>query len=181
MASEDIIQQRPMVDRLQRAASLVLGALAAALIFAMMGITVVDVVGRYGFSRPLPGAFEVTEVMLAMAIFVVPPLVTLENGHITASLLTDRLPPRGRRIQGVLVCLFSAFVLALIAWRLWRHGAQLSSYGDVTIFLRLPKGPLASVMAGLAALGALAALVSALRFLRREPAARADARPSLSG
>lgn len=152
-----------------RAARLGFGTMAAALVFSMMCITIVDVIGRYAFSRPLPGAFEVTEVMLALTIFVALPLVTLENGHLTVSLLTDRLTPRARRLQGGLVSLFSAAVLSVIAWRLYRHGVQLSSYGDVTTFLRLPKGPLAYAMVAPAGLSALAALVSGGRLLLGRP------------
>jgi TRAP-type transport system small permease protein len=144
----------------------VLGAIAAFLIFSMMCITVVDVIGRYGFNRPLPGASEVTEAMLAAAIFAALPLVTLENGHITMTLLTERLTPTGRRMQGALVSLFSVLVLSLIAWRLFRHAAQLASYGDVTVFLGLPRAPLAYLMASLAGLGAVAAGVLAVRCLR---------------
>lgn len=153
-------------DALLRAMRVVLGSIAAVLVFAMMCVTVADVIGRYGFNRPLPGAFEMTEVMLGIVIFVALPLVTLENGHVTVSLITERLSPRARRAQGALVSLFSAAILAVVAWRLQRHAFQLSSYGDVTIFLRLPKGPVAYLMAGLAALGALAALMLSFRFLR---------------
>jgi TRAP-type transport system small permease protein len=158
-------------DLLLRAARIVLGTIAALLIFSMMSVTMVDVVGRYGFNRPLPGAFELTEVMLGIVIFVALPLVTLENGHITVSIVTDRLSPRARRIQGFLASVFSAVVLAFVAWRLFRHGIQLSSYGDVTVFLRMPKGPLAFLMMTLAAMGACAAVILAFRLLTgRAPA-----------
>lgn len=158
-------------DFLLRAARIVLGSIAAILVFCMMLVTLIDVIGRYGLNRPMPGAFEMTEVMLAMTIFVALPLVTLENGHVTVSLITDWLSARARRMQGFLASAFSAAILAAVAWRLYRHGIQLSSYGDVTIFLRLPKGPIAFVMAVLAAAASLAALVLAVRLLtgRVEP------------
>jgi TRAP-type C4-dicarboxylate transport system permease small subunit len=164
--SETTTQKPPAGDDLLlRAVRIVLGSIAALLIFAMMSITVVDVIGRYGFNRPLPGAFELTEIMLAITIFVALPLVTLENNHITVSLITEQLSERTRRIQGCLAAAFSAVLLAFVAWRLYRHGLQLSSYGDVTIFLRMPKGPLAFLMATLTAIGALAAAVLAVRLV----------------
>jgi TRAP-type transport system small permease protein len=175
--NEPTLRSGPDDGTVERAARLVFGTIAAALIFAMMAVTVVDVIGRYALSRPLPGAFEVTEVIMAVTIFVALPLVTLEHGHLTVSLLTDRLSPRSRRIQSGLVSLFSAAVLGLIAWRLYRHGAQLFSYGDVTIFLRLPKGPLAYVLSALAGVSALAALVSGVRFLSGRPSSRPGGRP----
>ena len=160
-------------DLLLRAVRVVLGSIAAVLVFSMMCVTVADVIGRYGFNRPLAGAFELTEIMLGIVIFVALPLVTLENGHITVSLITEHLSPRARRVQASLAALFSAAILAVVAWRLYRHGVQLSSYGDVTVFLRLPKGPLAFVMTALAGMAAVAAAILAARLLagRAEPGA----------
>ena len=158
-------------DPLLRAARTILGSVAALLIFVMMAITVADVFGRYLLNRPIPGAFEVTEISLAIVIFVALPLVTLENGHIIVSLITERISARAQRIQGFVAAAISAVVLVMIAWRLLRHGIQLTSYGDVTIFLRLPKGPLAFIMAALTVLAAGAAAVLAVRLLT----GRADA------
>ncbi|SVB94388.1 uncharacterized protein METZ01_LOCUS247242, partial [marine metagenome] len=43
----------------------VLGFLAALVLMLLMIITFIDVLGRYLFSAPLPGAFELTEIMMA--------------------------------------------------------------------------------------------------------------------
>lgn len=158
-------------DPLLRAMRAILGSIAALLIFVMMTITVADVFGRYLFNRPIPGAFEVTEISLAIVIFVALPLVTLENGHIIVSLITEQISARAQRIQGFIAAGISTVVLVMIAWRLLRHGIQLTSYGDVTIFLRLPKGPLAFIMAALTLLAAGAAAALAVRLLT----GRADA------
>src|SRR3712207_9105865 len=46
-------------------------------------------------------------------------------------------------------------VLLLVAAReLSNHGGRLASYNDVTIYLRVPTGPLAQIMAVLALVGA---------------------------
>ena len=50
---------------------------AAAILFAMMVLTTVDVVARYVFNRPLRGAFEITELLLVVLIFAGLPLVSL--------------------------------------------------------------------------------------------------------
>ena len=46
------------------------------LLFCLMTLTCVDVIGRYFFSMPVTGGFELTEMMLAALIFVGLPLVT---------------------------------------------------------------------------------------------------------
>ena len=45
----------------ERRADAILGVAASAILLAMMLLTFVDVVARYVFSRPVRGAFEVTE------------------------------------------------------------------------------------------------------------------------
>jgi len=151
----------PVVRFLRRA----LGGVAAVLVFGMMMVTVIDVAGRYLFSAPLPGAFEVTEITLAIVIFLGLPLVCFEDGHISVSLITERLHGLARRLQSAGAALIGGATLALVAWRLFEHGAQLASYGDVTIFLRLPKGPIAYLLSALAAISAFYLFYRGIRLL----------------
>lgn len=141
------------------------GGLAAIIVFAMMVVTVVDVVGRYLFSAPLPGAFEITEIALAIVIFLGLPLVCFEDGHISVSLITDRFRGIVRRLQSAGAAIVGGATLALVAWRVYEHGAQLASYGDVTIFLRLPKGPIAYLLAALTAVSAVYLFYRGFRLL----------------
>ena len=154
-------------SRALRIAELVLGILVAMLLLAMMFVTAIDVFGRYLFDSPLPGAFEITGIMLAMVIFIALPLVGLHEEHITVTLITERLTPRVRELHAVVISLVCAAILVLIAWRITAHSLQLASYGDVTIFLRFPKGPLGYTMAGFTVLAVLAQIVVALDHLRR--------------
>ena len=48
----------------------------------MMMITAVDVAGRYLFSKPLAGGFEIPEMMLAALIYCGLPLVSKRREHI---------------------------------------------------------------------------------------------------
>ncbi|MBA5777202.1 TRAP transporter small permease [Stappia sp. F7233] len=149
-----------------RIGGLFLGGLriiAALLLLVMMAVTFVDVIGRYVFSSPLPGAFELTEVLLGLIIFVGLPLVTLRQEHVTVDLLTSRAPNVLRRLLLRLAQALTAGVLAMLAWRLGIIARDLSAYGDATVFLRIPLGPVAGVMAFLAAAGSFCALTILLR------------------
>jgi len=154
-------------SRALRTAEFVLGVMVAVLLIAMMLVTAIDVFGRYLLSAPLPGAFELTEIMLAMIVFIGMPLVCLHEENISVTLFTERLSPRRRDIHAVVVSVFCSGVLLVVAWRLLEHALQLASYGDVTIFLRAPKGPIGYTMAAFTVLAALALLVVAGEHLRR--------------
>ena len=81
----------------KRRADVVLGAAAAGILLAMMALTVVDVVARYVFSRPVRGAFEVTELMLLVLIFAGLPLVSFSDEHAVMDFIDRILGSRGQR------------------------------------------------------------------------------------
>lgn len=145
---------------------LALAALAAVLLLALMGITVVDVAGRYLFNHPVFGATELTELILAAVIFSGLPAVCLDDVHVTVRLMTTRLGPRARRVELTIARLITAAALGMIAWRLAIQGMRTASYGEVTTYLRLPVAPIAYTAAALCALAAL--LTLALIVLRAE-------------
>jgi TRAP-type transport system small permease protein len=160
--------------RARRFAESLLGLTVAILLFGMMCVTVVDVVGRYFLSQPLPGAYELTEIMLAMAVFIALPLVCLREEHVSVTMLTDRMPTRIRQIHGVVASLIGCVTFGIVAWQLFVHARRLASYGDVTVFLRIPKGPLGYAMATCAALAGIALLlVAADHFVNTRQQARA--------
>lgn len=156
----------PSPSRPLAAATRLLQLVAALLLLVMMAVTFVDVIGRYVFNSPLPGAFELTEVLLALVVFVGLPIVTARREHVTVDLLTGRLPGRLRQGLARAALAVTAGVLAVFAWRLGLLGRDYSSYGDATVYLGIPLGPVAVVMAVLAG---ISALVAAVLILRRQP------------
>jgi TRAP-type C4-dicarboxylate transport system permease small subunit len=147
-----------------------LGVLVAFLLFAMMLVTVVDVVGRYFFSQPLAGAYELTEIMLALSVFIGLPLICLREEHVALTLLIDRMPHRLRALHAGVVALIGAGILGIVAWQLIDHSRRLASYGDVTTFLRWPKAPIGYLMAVFAALAAVAFVFVAIDRFSQRPA-----------
>ena len=136
---------------------------AALLLIVMMLVTFVDVIGRYLFNAPLPGAFELTEVLLALVIFVGLPIVTARREHVTVDLFTSRLPHRLRAVLARAASLVTAVMLVLFTWRLGVSARDYTSYGDATVYLGIPLGPVAGLMAVFCGFAALVALWLAFR------------------
>ncbi|MFV0492548.1 MAG: TRAP transporter small permease [Pseudorhodobacter sp.] len=151
-------------DTLRRALRLVTAISLAVLLPALTFVTVVDVVGRYLFSSPLPGGPELTEILLMSVVFLGLPAITLDDGHVTADLFTQHLKGRAADLQLLVARLLSAVALGFGAWQLWLHGARLTGYGQVTIYLQIPIGPLGQVAAVVCGLSSL--LVLAMAILR---------------
>ena len=131
----------------RRHADALLGVVASAILFAMMLLTVADVIARYGFNRPLRGAFEVTELLLVVLIFAGLPLVSFSDEHAVMDFVDRVLGRRGRaRLERAVHLLCAAFMF-LLGWLTWLKANRIWAYRDATDVLRIVYGPFVYFMA----------------------------------
>ena len=124
-----------------------IGAIAAIDLVILTMVTVVDVVGRYLFNAPLRGADELAVFALAVSVFAGLPLAIARGGLIRVEVLVLRLPEGARRWTRVGTDLISGLFLGFCGWQLVIKAGKLASYGDATMFLRIPTAPFAWGMA----------------------------------
>jgi len=124
-----------------------LGVAASAILMGMMLLTFTDVVARYVFSRPLRGAFEVTELMLLVLIFAGLPLVSFTDEHAVMDFIDRVLGTGARRGLQRLVQAVSAAFMFLLAWLVWLKADRVWAYRDSTDVLRIVYGPFVYFMA----------------------------------
>lgn len=136
-----------------------LGGCCAALLAGLAGLTVVDVVGRYWFQTPLPGAFELTQLMLGALVFAALPLTTAAGEHVEVDIAYGVSPPGLQAVMRWLGACLSAAALAAIAWRLALHALRLAEDGAMTGGIAVPLAPLGWFAAVMAALSAVLALL----------------------
>jgi TRAP-type C4-dicarboxylate transport system permease small subunit len=139
----------------KRHADSLLGVAASAILLAMMFLTVVDVVARYVFSRPVRGAFEVTELMLLVLIFAGLPLVSFSDEHAVMDFIDRLFGRRGHDRLQRLVQLVNAAFMFLLTWLVWRKADRIWAYRDTTDVLRIVYGPFVYFMALTLALAGL--------------------------
>lgn len=144
-----------------RMVSAVPATFAGALLAVMTVVTVVDVFGRYVLNRPLAGADEIIEILMALLVYIALPVVSQRNAHVAVSLLSAALPARAVSIGDFVVRLLCAAVLGVIAWRLWVYAGSLTR--DVTEYLKIPQSPLVYVLSVFMAAAALVELYRAFR------------------
>ena len=140
-----------------------LAVMGGVLLLSLMGLTVVDVIGRYLFNAPLMGATELTELLLAAVVFIGLPAVALADEHVTVDLAVDRMPKAVHPWRLALIGIGSGVVLGIVAWRVWVYADQIGSYGGTTSTLRLPIAPLGYFCAVCTGIGA--AITAALPLL----------------
>jgi TRAP-type C4-dicarboxylate transport system permease small subunit len=88
--------------------------------------------------RPLPGDYELTEVLVAIAVFAFLPYCQQTGANVTADLFTARAGPRalaGFRLFGALIALGVAL---LLTWRTWAGLLDYQRYVETTAILKIP-------------------------------------------
>ncbi len=130
------------VQRLDR----LLGTAAALMLLVLMGITCIDVTGRYLFNRPLPGGIELTELGMGALIFTSLPLVTICRQHVRVDLV-ELLPSYWRTSQQALADMISAVCMAVVGWQMWIKAGDMSHTGETTATLQIAVYPLLYFMA----------------------------------
>ncbi|MEX2519735.1 MAG: TRAP transporter small permease [Paracoccaceae bacterium] len=136
-----------------------LSVTACLFLFAMMALTLLDVLGRYLFASPLPAAYEFVSLAMAAIIFCALPLTNLREGHVTVDLLDHFVPGGLRRAQLVVVNLLSAAAMVFLSWRLAIRSADQMRFREVTEELWMPLWPFSAAMSALTAIAALTCLV----------------------
>jgi len=154
----------PAADPVGRWLESVLGTLSATILFVLMLLTTVDVLGRFLFNAPLPGGFEITELMMAALVFAAMPVVTRREDHIVIDLLDFMMPAWIVRPRQVIVNLLCAALCGLWAWRCWALGDRLAGYNEVTEYLHLPLYPICYFIAVLSGITGLVFIWLAWRY-----------------
>lgn len=138
-----------------------LALLASAALFALMTLTFVDVMARK-FYRSVPGALEVSEMLLVVVLFCALPLVSWRGGHVSFELADALYKGRMARYSSMLMDFISAAALGGLGGFGWGNAARTLRDGDVSVYLRVPLGWFVYLMAAMLMLAALLHLVRGL-------------------
>jgi TRAP-type C4-dicarboxylate transport system permease small subunit len=144
------------------------GSIALAM---LMFLTVADVFGRYLLNRPVPGTFELTEMLMVPIVFLALGLAQHRNEHIALDLAYNYFPSRQKKITDVVVDLINVVVVLGITWQLYEYSVRMAEGNYTTAVLQLPIHPFVILaIAGTASyvLAILYDLTKSTAKLRRE-------------
>jgi tripartite ATP-independent transporter DctM subunit len=161
------------LGRVIYAASRIINSVGVSILAAMMVLTTADVILRYLFSRPITGAMELTEYMMAIVVAFGLAYTGMQKGHVSVDLVISRFHPGAQAVVKSITCFLCLGLFALIAWRSVFYGGILKSGGYTSSSLYIPAHPFAYVVAfGSAMLG----LVFLVNFLENVAAVFKKAR-----
>lgn len=116
--------------------------LSALCLVALMGLTVVEVIGRYAFNAPIFGRQDIAQILLALAIFLAFPVVTLRGEQINVDLLDGFFSVRGAFWRDIAIMYVTSVALLTMGYWLMERAGKFLSRGITTELLFLPKFPL---------------------------------------
>lgn len=101
-------------------------------------MTVASVAGRALFSAPIPGDYELVQMMTAAAVALCLPYCELRRGHVFVNFFTLRAPAWFNRTLDALSTLLLAAVAFFLAWRSWVGMWEMREYAEASMVLGLP-------------------------------------------
>lgn len=165
-----------MMQRLTGWLRVALGCLSGGFLVVLMGITVVDVFGRYVLNAPLLGAYELSETSIGIVVAVALPLVALVDGHIRLTLLDRLLGPAAVRVRDAASAILFTIASGVLAWRMFAELQNAAALGRTTDLLGIPRAPILGVIAVMFALSAVIGFLNL--FTRRSAPPTATDAPS---
>lgn len=121
-----------LADRFLRACEAAGIAIAAVAFALMMFVTVIDVVGRYGFNRPLTWSFDLTTQYLMVAgFFLAISAAQASRQHVSIDVIARKMPPRVQAALLVPACVLACILMVVIAWAGWQGFMRAWSRGLV--------------------------------------------------
>jgi TRAP-type C4-dicarboxylate transport system permease small subunit len=83
----------------------------------MMFLTFADVLLRYVFNSPVPGATELIEFMMGIVVTFSVAYTAYKKSHIGVDLVIDRFPKKTRKLVACCASFLSFGLFALICWQ----------------------------------------------------------------
>jgi TRAP-type C4-dicarboxylate transport system permease small subunit len=152
-----------MFDRILRALALGGGAV----LLGLMALIAFDVVMRYALRLPFLGAYEMTELAMALIVFLGLPYCGATGGHVAVDVLSPVLDRRGLRWVAVAIHLAGAALTAIMAWQSALYAFTSRSRGEATNMLKIELWPFELLTAASLALFSAVLLIQAWKALRR--------------
>jgi TRAP-type C4-dicarboxylate transport system permease small subunit len=112
----------PLVTRVteyyQRFAT-VLAVLSCITIAIMMFSTTIDSILRYVFNSPIPGIFELNEVILVVCVFMGLSWCQAKRGHIRVTMVLQRMRPRAAVVLDIIIWIITFIFVMILAVQTW--------------------------------------------------------------
>lgn len=136
-----MIKGAAMIGKILRWINKILLAVASTALAVMMFLMAADVAGRYIFNRPISGALEVIEYLMAVLVSFAIAYCAYQKAHVSVDLVMERFSRRVQRVMEILMALPAIFFLGLMSWQSVLYMVEKYESGMTSSVLLIPVWP----------------------------------------
>lgn len=129
------------VDKLMWRIESAFAFISSLFIFTLMGIGVVQIVGRKLFNVPIFGYIDLVELSMATFAFLAVSYCERLGGHVRMELLIGKLRGRPLWLAEMVGSLVAFVLICVLIYYGWDHAMRAYEYGDSTIDAQYPVWP----------------------------------------
>ena len=125
----------------------VLLAIGCAVLAMMMFLTAIDVGLRYLLNRPLAGAFELVEFMMAIFIPFSVVYCAEQRSHVAVELIMKRFPKMVQHVVNIVTTFLTMAFVVVIAWQGFLYIGEMFESEMTSAVLLIPVYPFVATVA----------------------------------
>ncbi|RQD66655.1 MAG: TRAP transporter small permease [Desulfonatronovibrio sp. MSAO_Bac4] len=115
--------------------------------------------------KPLPGSYELVEILGAVILSMGIAYCAVTRGHVTVSLLVDKLSLRNQALVDLITSTISLIFISSICWGIFKYGNMMHARGLETSILSIPLYPVYYLVASGFAMLSLTALLDIIKSI----------------
>ena len=154
----------PLLDKGINSTARGINSVGVTALTLLMLLTAVDVCLRYIFGRPITGAYELNEFMMAILVAFGLAYAAVQKGHINVDVILSRSSPRSQAVINSITALLSLGFFILMTWRCILYAEKMRGGGYESQSLAIPIYPFVYAVA----LGCAILVLVLLIFLREQ-------------
>mgnify|MGYP001052334474 CR=1 FL=1 len=112
--------------------------LGGIIMVGLAGMVVVSVFGRWLFSAPIFGDFEMVAMGTAVTVFLYLPYCHMRRGNVIVDLFLSRTPKRLQIFFDVIGAIALGVIAGMLSWRMTVGGLETLETNETTYILALP-------------------------------------------
>jgi TRAP-type C4-dicarboxylate transport system permease small subunit len=134
----DLARPNDMFGRALHRLAVLLAVFGGITLLVIVTISFTSILGRFLFSSPLLGDFELVEMGCAIAIASFLPLCQLEKGNVIVDFVTAGLSDATRSALDAISGVLFGLVAGFFTWRMIYGAQDMYHYSEETMLLQLP-------------------------------------------
>ena len=135
-----------LLTKLNRPLVLFVKYVALWVLALMMFLTFTDVLLRYVFNSPVPGAAELIEFMMGIVVTFSVAYTAYKGAHIGVDLVIERFPGKTKRLINCITNLLTLILFVLICWQTFLLIIEEYQSNIISAVLYIPTFPFIAVV-----------------------------------